>query len=459
MRTLIAFLWVLVLLLFGSQASTVAQQTSDATVPAPQHQHATPSTPADLFPAREASGTAWFPDETPMYGIQRTVASWEVMLHGAAFAQFLYEPGEKHRTGGFSTRQFSSVNWIMATARRRTGAGRVGLRTMASVEPWTVRDCGFINLLANGEMCDGDTIHDRQHPHDLFMELAADYDRPIRGSLHWQVYAGLAGEPALGPAGFPHRLSAMLNPIAPITHHWLDSSHITFGMITTGLYERRWKAEMSLFNGREPDTDRADFDLGPLNSVSGRLTFMPTPRLALQVSAAHLHGAEEEFLPQPRSDVDRATASATYHRLTRQGVWATTIAYGLNSGREVIPGDIVHLTTHAALLESTLTIRERDTWFGRIELVGKPGHDLHVHESPVTVFGVGKVQAGYVRHFTTWKGVVSGLGGTASLSIVPSALAPRYSGRLAPGFGVFLNIRPARHVSAPKVHLLRPHAG
>ena len=147
----------------------------------------------------------------------------------------------------------------MAIARRPWGAGRVGLRVMVSVEPWTLADCGFLNLLATGEMCEGDTIHDRQHPHDLFMELAADYDRPLTGSLRWQLYAGLSGEPALGPVGFPHRLSAMPNPIAPISHHWLDSSHITFGLITTGLYQRRWKAEMSFFNGREPEI-RTRFD-------------------------------------------------------------------------------------------------------------------------------------------------------------------------------------------------------
>jgi hypothetical protein len=270
----------------------------------------------DLFPSREASGTAWLPDETPMYGLRRTVGVWDLMLHGAVFGQFLYEPGERHRTGGFGSRQASSVNWLMAAARRPLGVGRLGLRGMVSVEPWTVRDCGFINLLANGEMCEGDTIHDRQPPHDLVMELAAEYDRPLRGSLRWQLYAGVAGEPALGPVGFPHRLSALPNPVAPITHHWLDSSHITFGLMTTGVYQRRWKAEMSLFNGREPDEDRVDLDLGAFDSFSGRLTVMPTSGLTVQISGAHLHAAEAEFAPQPRSDVERATASATYHRVT-----------------------------------------------------------------------------------------------------------------------------------------------
>jgi hypothetical protein len=436
-------LLVLLAVTVAAAATPVLAQHAHEAELSPAHEH--DASAPELFPSRQASGTAWLPDETPMYGVSRTLAGWSVMVHGTAFGQFLYEPGEKHRTGGLSSQQASSVNWLMVMGRRQAGAGRVGVRAMASVEPWTVRDCGFINLLANGETCDGDTIHDRQHPHDFFMELAADYDRPLRGAWRWQVYGGLAGEPALGPAAFPHRVSAMPNPVAPIAHHWLDSSHITFGLVTAALYEPRWKAEMSVFNGREPDENRADLDLGPLDSVSGRVTFMPTSRVALQISAAHLHDAEAEFPSEPRSDVDRATASATYHRMTGREVWATTLAYGVNAGREAIPGDAVYLVTHAVLLESSLSRGERDTWFGRVEVVGKPGHDLHVHEAPATVFTVGKVQAGYVRSFKGWNGIVTGLGGTASLSIVPAGLASRYGGRVAPGFGVFVSVRPSRH--------------
>jgi hypothetical protein len=202
---------------------------------------------------------------------------------------------------------------------------------------------------------------------------------------------------------------------------------------------------MSVFNGREPDEARADLDLGPLDSVSARLTVMPTPRLAIQVSAAHLNEAEAEFPPEPRSDVDRVAASAAYHRMTGSRIWATTLAYGMNAGPEVIPGDVVHLTTHAGLLETTLSLSDRHTWFGRAEIGGKPGHDLHMHATPATIYTVGKVQAGYARSFQTGSGIVLSAGGTASLSMVPPALVPRYPGRANPGFGLFASVRPARH--------------
>jgi hypothetical protein len=235
----------------------------------------------------------------------------------------------------------------------------------------------------------------------------------------------------------------MFNPVAPISHHWLDSSHIAFGVITTGLYDRKWKAEVSVFNGREPDADRADLDLAALDSVSGRLTIMPTARLVLQASAGHLTEAEAEFAPQPRSDLTRATASATYHRVGATRTWATTLAYGMVSGEEILPSEVVDLTTHAVLLESSVS-NERNTWFGRAEFVGKSAHELHAHEYGADIFGVAKLQIGYERELALWKGLTPALGGTASASLLPSELGPRYSGRVAPSVGVFFSLRP-RH--------------
>jgi hypothetical protein len=317
---------------------------------------------------------------------------------------------------------------------------------MLSLEPWTVTDCGYLNFLATGEICEGDTIHDRQHPHDLFMELAVDYDRPLRGSLRGQLYVGLAGEPALGPGGFPHRLSALPNPVAPITHHWLDSTHVAFGVVTAAVYDQRWKGEVSVFNGREPDASRAGLDLAPLDSVSARVSLMPTPRITMQASVAHLTEAEEEFAPRPRADVDKLTASATYHReLAARGIWATTIAYGMNSGKEFVPGAVFDATTHALLIESSATRAGRHTWFGRLEISGKPAHDLHAHEFGAAVFTVGKAQVGYVRPFAAWNGLVPGIGVTFSGSLVPPALSPHYAGRVATGLGVFFNLHPAPH--------------
>lgn len=205
-----------------------------------------------------------------------------------------------------------------------------------------------------------------------------DYDHTLRGAWRWQIYAGLAGEPALGPPGYPHRASAMANPIRPTTHHWLDSTHVTFGLVTVGLHNQRWKAEMSIFHGREPDERRVDLDLGAPDSVAGRLLFLPTDRLALQVSGARLREARTDF-PFPSQDpVMRLTASAVYHMpLGPRGIWATTLAYAANHAHEIVSGDVLDATTAGALLESSVTFSDRHTVFGRGEVGGMPAHHLH----------------------------------------------------------------------------------
>lgn len=374
-----------------------------------------------------------------MYGVHDERGSWQLMLHGNAFGQFVYESGAVHHSG----HQFGSINWLMGMASRPVRGGRLGLQAMMSLEPWTIPGCGYPDLLATGEVCNGDTIHDRQHPHDLFMELSVVYDRSLTRSLRWQLYGGPAGEPALGPPGFPHRPSAFPNPLAPIAHHWLDSTHITFGVVTAGIYGPKWKIEASAFNAREPDDARGDFDLGPLDSIAARFSLSPNRHLSVQVSSGHLRQAEAGVGRQPRTDVNRLTASAIYdRRFGKDKLWAATLAYGVNSEWAIVPGSLIHQTTHAVLFESSLMVGETHTWFGRLEAVGKPAHAFHADEFIPQVFAVGKVQAGYIRHLKPWKALLPGIGASGSASVVPMLLAPRYDGRIAPGFALFITIRP-----------------
>jgi hypothetical protein len=400
--------------------------------PAADHQH-DHGAAAGLFESREASGTAWLPQTTEMYALHRRAGAWELMWHGNAFLQLLHEAANEHR----GSSQGGSINWVMLMARREVGDARAGFRTMVSLEPATIPGCGYPDLLATGELCDGDSIHDRQHPHDFLMEIAGEYERPLRGGLRVQLYGGLAGEPALGPPAYPHRLSALPNPLAPISHHWLDATHITFGVVTAGMFTDRWKAEASLFNGREPDENRWDLDLARMNSYSGRVSFAPSDSLVFQLSAGHLADAEEGEGALPAVDVDRLTASMTYHRrLRNQHLWTSTIAWGRN--------EELGVGTHAILAESSVTVQERDIWFGRVEVAGKTAHDLHVHDLD-DVLTVGKVQAGYTRYVARRAGLLVGVGGHLAASFVPAAIRPQYGNRANLGIGFFLTVRPSAH--------------
>ena len=394
----------------------------------------------DVPHARGASGTAWQPDGSLMSGIHRSVASWDLMADGTLFAQYLKEGGY------FGGSQLGSINWLMGMGSRPFAGGSLTLRGMVSLEPWTIRGCGYPDMLATGEVCRGEPIHDKQHPHDLLMEAAVEYTHPLGESLAVQVYGGPAGEPALGPVPFPHRRSAFSNPIAPIAHHWLDASHITFGVVTGGIYGPRWKLEASAFNGREPDEHRRNVDLGAFDSVSGRIWFLPGLRWALQASAGHLREAETAHEGRGRADADLLTASATYHRaLPGDGrFWASTVAWG----RRKESTD----ATSFLLAESSVTLDTRDTWFSRAEIGAKAPHEVSIH-GLTEAFPMGKLQMGYVRSFKSWHAWQLGFGASVSASVVADPLAARYGGRVTWGSGVFLTLRPAAMSSTD------PHAG
>jgi hypothetical protein len=399
--------------LSGSRGFAVAVLVLVTAMPAPAQEHQHPATPTHDHAGHESNDDG----------------AWTLMLHGQLFVQYLQEWAPVHR----GSHQAGSINWFMATAHHALGRGRAGVRTMVSLEPWTIPGCGYPDLLATGELCEGDGLHDRQHPHDLFMEVAGDYERPIGSTgLTWRVYGGPAGEPALGPTAFPHRASSGSNPVAPISHHWLDATHISFGVVTGGVAGRRWRVEASAFNGREPDESRGGFDLAPLDSFSGRVTLRPRDTVELQMSAGRLESAEQDFAGGARYDITRATASASY----THGRLAATLAWGANSERGQ--------TTHAGLAEASVSMGERDVLFARAELNSKPSHSLHIHEQPGAILTVGKLQGGYVRYTRVWLRVQMGFGASASAALVPLSIQPNYGG-VGLGLGVFASIRSATH--------------
>jgi hypothetical protein len=289
---------------------------------------------------------------------------------------------------------------------------------MTSAEPWTIGDEGYPLLLQTGETeGDGKTpLLDRQHPHDLFMELAGTYSRRLTPDLSVFAYVGFPGEPALGPPAFMHRFSGMENPEAPIGHHWMDSSHITYGVLTGGIVRGDFKLEASAFRGREPDEDRTDFDSPKLDSLSIRASWNPTPRWSFQASAGRLESPEQT---EPAVDVDRLTASATYHRSWERAEWGTTLAWGQNAAD---PGE----NLDAYLLESAIAIDERHTIFARVERVEKD--ELFPPADPLSEksFGVGKASLGYVFDFLRRGEFRIGVGGVGSLAILPDSLDPVY---------------------------------
>ncbi|MGH7024698.1 MAG: hypothetical protein ACREEB_14070, partial [Caulobacteraceae bacterium] len=320
-----------------------------------------------------------------------------------------------HQGGPRGGTKTFSESMLMVMAQHTLGPGSLTLRSMLSLEPAMGAD-GYPLLLQTGETANGVTpLIDRQHPHDLFMELAGVYSLPVGQGSSAFLYVGYPGEPALGPVTFMHRFSGMDDPAAPITHHWLDSTHITYGVLTAGFVHGPFKIEGSVFNGREPDQYRWDFDRPRFDSYSGRISFNPTANWAFQVSYGFIESPEQLT---PDVNQHRVTASATYNRPLPHGNWQTTFAWGRNYNN---PGNVLD----GFLLESAASLG-RSTIFARAENVQKD--ELFAAPSPLTglVFRVSELTLGYVYDIPVAKHLALGFGVQGSLNIVPSAIKSAY---------------------------------
>ena len=384
--------------------------------------------PLGISMDRSGSGTTWIPDAVILPSRHLMARDWMVMLHGFVFGQYDRQGGPRGAS------QWGSLNWAMVMASRELGGGQLHVRFMPSLDPWTVGRCGYPLLLQSGETCGGAPLVDRQHPHDFFMELSAVYERELTADLAFQLYVAPAGEPALGPVAFMHRPSAMDEPQAPLGHHWQDATHISFGVITTGIYTRTVRIEVSAFNGHEPDERRWNFDPISLNSYSGRLTFNPTANWSFSAGYGHLDNPERS---QPAEDVRRLVASAMHGRtLGSGGQWATTLIVGRNKDRE-------HGASHSFLAETEAMLDWKNTIFSRAEYVQKTGHDLQVLGiGDEERFGVSALSLGYIRELARGRGLTLGIGARGSVNFLPRTLENAYGSRAPLGGMVFLRLRP-----------------
>jgi hypothetical protein len=399
---------------------------------------------------RMGSGTTWVPDAAPIPSVHfNAPRNWDVTGHGFAFLQYDLQGGPRGAS------QVGSLNWLMLMASHALAGGRIQARTMLSLDAATVTPLGYPLLLQTGEAYEGEPLHDRQHPHDMLMELSALYEKPITSSLGVMLYAAPSGEPALGPVAFMHRPSAMDNPTAPITHHWSDATHISFGVLSAGLFTNAFKIEGSVFNGREPDQYRFNIDPIRLDSYSARATLNPGASWSFTTGYGYL--ASPEALA-PNESLHRVTASALHGAtLGAQGQWASSLVYGANrhSGQTAF--------SHSVLLESEAVLDARNSVFGRAEYVQKSAADLALDGPPYDLpgdqsFNVGAFTLGYIRDFARFGAGTLGVGAMGTLNVVPSSLASMYGSRTPAGAFFFLRVRPFRTGMSMRGPLVLPAA-
>jgi hypothetical protein len=383
--------------------------------------------PLGITMSRDGSGTAWQPDSTPIYALHWMPDDWMLMLHGLAFAGYDWQGSDRGDS------RFTSMNWVMFMAWHELLGGSFAGRVMLSAEPLTIGHSGYPLLLQTGETKDGLPLHDRQHPHDLFMELAAICAHELGGGLAFQLYLAPVGEPAIGPVAFPHRVSASSMPFAPLGHHWQDSTHVAFGVLTAGLYTRHVKVEGSYFNGREPDENRYDFDLRWPDSLAARVSVNPADSWSLQASYAYLKSPEGH---EPDDSLHRVTASAMYDvAVGAEGNLAVTGVWGRNFPSE-------RIATNSFLLEANLLIAGHHNVFGRAEYVDKSGAEL-VLPPPLETerFHIATLSLGYLFDIVEAAGLVPGVGVVGTGNLVEDALLPFYGANVTGGAMLYARLR------------------
>ncbi len=383
-----------------------------------------------------ASGTSLQPSSGPMNMYHKVAGDWLVMFHFNLVGAVNRQGGPRGAT------KIESLNWFMPMAYHKLGRGTLQLRGMFSAEPFTFPPGGSPLLFQTGETYKGRPLIDRQHPHDLFMELSAQYTLPAGERGTWFTYFGYPGEPALGPVAFMHRASASENPSAPLAHHLEDSTHISFGVFTTGFTYRRLKLEGSLFNGREPDENRYDFDAHKWNSRSARLSFAPNRNWALQVSYGFLRSPEAQ---EPAADIRRATASVQYNRAFDRGNWASAFVWGRNHVSDA--GHVHNLNGYT--FESTVNFLDKNYLYTRLELVDKDDLLRPADRARLAITGehpgfrIGAYTFGGARDVRDTDKVSLALGADVTFYSKPAILDAIY-GQRPVSWKLFFRVRPGR---------------
>jgi hypothetical protein len=336
--------------------------------------------------------------------------------------------------------QVESQNWLMLMGGKSVGQtkkSRVSVHAMFSLEPFTLRDLGSSQAFQTGETFDRRPLIDYQHPHDLFMGLSGTWTVDTGKNTKLAFTGAIVGEPTLGPTAFMHRPSSEGNPTAPLSHHTVDSTHITHGVVAAGVTHRAVTIEGSVFRGREPDEDRLDIEMGPLDSYAGRVWFRRNG-FAAQVSGGHLKQPDMT----EASDLNRYSASVEYSAAEKPIKF--TALFGVNHHPD--PGG-EGTKEFAWLVDVAWRMRPNDLVYLRAELVDKdileaggydpPGFD---HEHPLS--RVGALTLGYQRRIANFSRGNMGLGSDITVYRTPSNLKPFYGRPIS--FHVFLIARGSR---------------
>jgi hypothetical protein len=363
-------------------------------------------------------------------------AGWLWAIDGNVFAG--YNDQQRH-FADFSA--WESQNWGMVAATHPVGRGRLTIDWMFSLEPLTIPAGGSPQLFQTGESYNQTPLVNDQHPHDFVMSLGASYQVPF-AAYTVSLGAHPVGSATLGPTPFMHRESARDNPQAPLTHHYMDSTHVSYGVVSGGISRGGVTLEASGFRGAEPDENRWNIEVPRIDSYAGRIR-LDRGAWHLQFSAGHLH-EPEWFEPY---DVNRFTASISYDSVVGNRPLHVTAAWGGNREFNGFNGN-----ADGYLLEWDTGITRRSTLYGRTEVADKELLGLGYHPRGFShrhvLYKVFALTVGDVFDVSRTRFGRVGVGADVTVYHMPDDILQYWGG--SHSYHVFLRWRP--NVAAQHIH-------
>jgi hypothetical protein len=359
----------------------------------------------NTFLLRNISGTAWNPGPEPHHANLFTRGPWRAFVTGTLFATFSAETGpDEQRNEVFST------NWVAAGAQRTLGSrGLLLFRGRVSLEPLTIPEEGYPQMLQFVTAEGGGPLLDTMRPHDLAGEIAADLALRLGTASFIHLYVAPVGDPALGAVPFAQRASSEEFAEAPFNYDVQELTHDSTSVVTAGFGSRFFTLEASVFHDAVTSGRHTSIDSGDIDSRSVRLVLTPTRNLAVQVSRGELGDAEREI----------STASISYGSRHVLGTM-------LWSRREELDALSVEATLRAT----------RNTFSARVETVERPPGFLGEPEvEPTTHFTVG-----YLFDVVRRRGYRAGVGVNFDYHTQSHEFPSRY-GHKPQGLYAFVRVR------------------
>ncbi len=270
--------------------------------------------------------------------------SWSSFLAGAVFATSVTE------TGPATTRnEVFSTNWIDAGAARDFGGrGVIVARVKGSLEPLTIKDSGYPQLLQYVSEHHGGPLLDSMPAHDALEEASLDAGVGIGGAIAHVMLAPVAEAP-LGPAPFQRRESSVDFAEAPFTYETAESWRRVKRLVGAGVAADSFRI----------DAARFDHD-----AWSVRTVIAPVSNVSLQLSRGRLE--DKRTISSASLSFSGRAIAATAHWIENGGV----TAYGVETTLRIARNTLLARAESAPLPERRKHVTlgylfdfiQRETW-------------------------------------------------------------------------------------------------